>query len=357
MKRVGFLYEKMIDSDAIKKAIKNAAKGKTTRRYVKVILDDLDGYTAKIKAMLKSQTVELSPNRYIEIYDNSCQKKRQITIPKFYPDQIIHWLVVTALMPVLTRGMYRYTCGSVPNRGGMDAKGYVEKAIRDKKMRYCAKMDISKFFDSVKPQILLDMLGKKIKDDKMLDLVAKILKNGGDKLPIGYYTSQWFSNFYLEELDHYIKEELKIKYYVRYVDDIVMIDSNKRKLHKAIKKIDEYLRTIGLKLKDNWQVWAINSRPIDFVGFRFYGDKTLLRKKIFFRLCRRVRTVKKSRHISAWQAMSILSLIGWLKHINARNFYKACIYPYTPKNKLKKIVSNYSKGVNQWKKKSYLAAN
>lgn len=90
----------------------------------------------------------------------------------------------------------------------MDAKGYVEKAIRDKKMRYCAKMDISKFFDSVKPQILLDMLGKKIKDDKMLDLVAKILKNGGDKLPIGYYTSQWFSNFYLEELDHYIKEEL-----------------------------------------------------------------------------------------------------------------------------------------------------
>ena len=191
----------------------------------------------------------------------------------------------------------------------------------------------------------------------MLDLVAKILKNGGDKLPIGYYTSQWFSNFYLEELDHYIKEELKIKYYVRYVDDMVMIDSNKRKLHKAIKKIDEYLHTIGLKLKDNWQVWAINSRPIDFVGFRFYGDKTLLRKKIFFRLCRRVRTVKKSRHISAWQAMSILSLIGWLKHINARNFYKACIYPYTPKNKLKKIVSNYSKGVNQWKKKSYLSAN
>lgn len=145
MKRVGYLYEKMCDVDFIKKAIKNAAKGKTDRLYVKAILSDIDGYAQKLKAMLETETVKLSPNEHIEIYDRSCSKTRKITIPKFYPDQIVHWLIITAAQPVITRGMYRYCCGSIPNRGGIDAKAYVETAIRDEKMRYVAKLDVSKF--------------------------------------------------------------------------------------------------------------------------------------------------------------------------------------------------------------------
>lgn len=347
MKRVGHLYKTMCDVDFIKKAIRNAAKGKTARPYIRRILDDIDRYAQELKEMLETDNVELSPPQTREIYDNSCRKHRTITIPKFYPDQIIHWLVVTAIQPVLMRGMYRYCCGSIPNRGGIDAKAYVETAIRDEKMRYCAKLDISKFFDSVRPPVLLDMLRRKIKDERMLNLIGKILKNGGDRLPIGYYTSQWFSNFYLEGLDHYVKEQLHIKYYVRYVDDMVLIDGNKRKLRRAVAAIDEYLHGIGLKLKDNWQVWRLDSRPIDFVGYRFYKNKTILRKRIFFRLCRRVRKVKKTGYITPRQAMSLLSLIGWLQHINAHGFYKKYIFPYAPKNKLKRIVSNYSKQQNK----------
>lgn len=108
MKRVGYLYEKMYDVDFIKKAIKNAAKGKTDRLYVKAILSDIDGYAQKLKAMLETETVKLSPNEHIEIYDRSCSKTRKITIPKFYPDQIVHWLIITAAQPVITRGMYRF---------------------------------------------------------------------------------------------------------------------------------------------------------------------------------------------------------------------------------------------------------
>jgi hypothetical protein len=127
---------------------------------------------------------------------------------------------------------------------------------------------------------------------------------------------------------------------------MVLIDSNKRRLHKAIKAIETYLNGIDLHLKDNWQVWKLNSRPIDFVGYRFYKEKTLLRKRIFFRLCRRTRKVKKTGYITPHQAMSMLSLLGWLSHIDACNFYKRNIYPYAPKNKLKKIVSNHSKKLN-----------
>lgn len=346
MKRIGNLYEKMCDVELIKKAMRNAAKGKRDRPYIAKILSDMDRNAELLKDMLETGSVKLSPNNYAEIYDHSCMKKRQITIPQFFPDQVVHWLVVMTIQPILTRGMYRYCCGSIPNRGGIDAKAFVETAIHDDKMRYAAKLDISKFFNTVKPSILLDMLRRKIKDAKMLGLIAKILENGGEGLPIGYYTSQWFSNFYLEGLDHYIKEQLHIKYYVRYVDDMVLVDSNKRKLHKAIKAIAAYLGTIGLSLKGNWQVWKLNSRPIDFVGFRFYKNKTVLRKKIFFRLCRRTRKIKKTGYITTHQAMSMLSLVGWLSHINGCGFYKRNIYPYAPKSKLKKIVSNHSKKLN-----------
>ena len=345
MKRVGYLYEKICDLGAIKTAIHNAAKGKTDRPYISKILKDEDYYAQEILRMLETDSVVLLPNTYHNIYDSSCMKYRLITVPRFYPDQIIHWLVVTALQPVMEKGMYRYCCGSIPNRGGIDAKAFVESAIKDDKMRYVAKLDISKFFNTVKPDILLSMFARKIKDRKMLSLIEKILRNGGDCLPIGYYSSQWFSNFYLEGLDHYIKEQLRIKYYVRYVDDMVLIDSNKRKLHKAVKAIDEYLHTIGLKLKDNWQVWRLHSRPIDFVGYRFYKDRTVLRKKIFFRLCRRVRKIKKTNFITPHQAMSVLSLLGWLTHINARLWYKTHIYPYAPRSRLKRIVSNFSKSL------------
>ena len=126
---------------------------------------------------------------------------------------------------------------------------------------------------------------------------------------------------------------------------MVLIDSNKRKLHKAIKAIGEYLKSIGLKLKGNWQVWKLHSRPIDFVGYRFYENKTILRKKIFYRLCRRTRKIKKTGFITPHQAMSLLSLLGWLSHINGYGFYKRNIYPFASKNRLKRIVSKYSKKI------------
>lgn len=87
------------------------------------------------------------------------------------------------------------------------------------------------------------------------------------------------------------------------------------------------------------------SRPIDFVGFRFYKEKVVLRKKIFFRLCRRVRNVKKAGYITVSQARGLLSLLGWLTHINGWKFYREKIYPFAPKWKLKKIVSNYAKKI------------
>lgn len=346
MKRVGYLYEKICDIDLIKRAIRKAAQGKTQKHYIAKVLERIDYYAENIKVMLETDSVVLSENRHIELFDRSCSKLRQITVPKFYPDQIIHWALMLVLEPVINKGMYRYSCGSVPNRGGMEAKRFIEKALKDTSVRYVAKLDISKFFNNVKPDILLSLFRRKIKDERLLKLIDKVLINGGDSLPIGYYTSQWFSNFYLETFDHYAKETLGVKYYVRYVDDMVLLDTNKRKLRKAIGKMEEFLSTLGLHLKANYQVWKVHSRPIDFVGFRFYKNRVHLRKKIFYRLCRRVRKVKKSEYITVSQARGLLSLLGWLSHINGLKFYKERIYKYAPKWKLKQIISNYAKKQN-----------
>ena len=346
MKRVGYIYEKLCDIDLIKRAIRKAAQGKTQKHYIAKVLEKIDYYAEQIKIMLETDSVVLSENRYIELFDRSCSKLRQITVPKFYPDQIIHWALMLVLEPVISKGMYRYSCGSVPNRGGIEAKRFVERALKDTSVRYVAQLDISKFFNNVKPDILLSLFRRKIKDERLLSLIHKVLENGGDCLPIGYYTSQWFSNFYLETFDHYVKETLKIKYYVRYADDMVLLDTNKRKMRKAIAKMEEFLEKLGLHLKENYQVWKVDSRPIDFVGFRFYKNKTHLRKKIFFRLCRRVRKVKKTGYITVSQARGLLSLLGWLTHINGLKFYKEQIYKHAPKWKLKRIISNYAKKQN-----------
>lgn len=350
MKRIGYLYEKIYDVENIKLAIRNAAKGKHSRRYVKRILENSDYYANEISEMLKNKTYRLSPNRCKRIKDGACQKERDITIPAFYPDQIIQWAAMQVLNPVFTKGMYEYSCGSVPGRGGIKAKKYVEKILRRKDARYVLKLDIKKFFPSVANAKLKQLLRKKIKDRNTLELLDAIIDNGGQGMPIGYYASQWFSNFYLQEVDHFIKEVLHIKYYVRYVDDMVLIDSNKRKLRKAMLRLAEYLdvNKYAVKLKDNWQLWKIFSRPLDFVGYRFYKDYTLLRKKIFYRLTKTVRRIQKY-GLNIRRARRFNSLIGWATHINFKGYYLKYIKPIIHKNTAKEYVGNHDRRLKKRK--------
>jgi hypothetical protein len=313
MKRIGYVYEKICHIDNIKLAIKKSAKGKTKKRAVKVILDNLEYYANEIQNMLKSKTYKLSKNYTKRINDGPRNKQRIITVPKYYPDQIIHWALMIPLQEIIEKSMYYYSCGSMPNKGIHHARKYVEKVLKEKPT-YALKMDIKKFFPSVSNEKMKQLFRKKIKCNDTLRLINSIIDNGGEGLPIGYYTSQWFSNFYLNDLDHFIKEVLKVKYYVRYVDDMILFDNNKRKLHQFKGIIEEYLvmHDFDLRIKDNWQVFKIKPRGIDFVGYKITENETRLRKHIFIRLNRKVNKTK--RKINYHNATSLISMIGWLKH-------------------------------------------
>lgn len=317
-----------------------ASLGKRKQKRVKVVLDNANYYAKHIQRMLINKTYIPTEPQIKVVQDGANKKTRTIHKPNFYPDQIIHWSLMLQIEPIISKGMYEYNCGSVPKRG----TSFGQKAIRKwldndtRNTKYCLKMDIKKFYPSIDNEILKGMFRRKIKDKDCLWLIDKII-DGNVGQPIGFYTSQWFANFFLEGLDHLIKEKLKVKYYVRYIDDLVLLGSNKRKLHKVKLAIEAYLNKLKLKIKGNWQVFQVNKRDIDFLGIRFFRNKSILRKRNALRIKRRVKKISRKGHLNDKDASAIISYWGWIKRSDSYHFYHKNVKPYVSIKLARKVVS------------------
>jgi hypothetical protein len=325
MKRKGHIFEKMCDPEVIREAIKQAARNKKNRHDVKRVLADMDGHVAIIKRLLEEQTFAVSPYVISERYDPHNKKTRLIQHPKFFPDQVIHWIIVTALKDVLMGGMYYWNCGSVPGRGTKHGRIAVRRWIdKDwKNTKYALQLDIKKFYDSIPHDGLMSLMRSKIKDERALWLVQKIIDSVETGIPLGNYTSQWFANFYLVRLDHYIKEALKVKYYVRYIDDLVLFGRNKKELHKIRQKLFVFIeQKLSLKVKSNWQLFPVKARGLDFLGYVFFHTHTKMRARNFLALMRQCRKIKKrvdaGKPIPYKMASGLISRAGQLKYCNGR---------------------------------------
>lgn len=346
MKRVGYLYDKLLDKELLALAFKEASKGKKHKKYVKRFLDNQGYYVDKLYEWLSTDTLVLSENKRITIFEKSANKSRDIIVPKFFPDQVVHWAYCLVMRPIFMRGMYQWSCGSIKGRGVHYGINKIQNELAKPSAKYILKTDFRKYFQSVNNDKLLQLLEKKIKDKRMLKLTKQILDNGGEGLPIGYYTSQWFSNFYLEEIDHYIKEKLKVPFYMRYVDDLVFIDSNKKRLHKVRDLLQQKLTEDGydLDIKPNWQVWKKDSRALDFLGFRLKGNQKRLRKRAWKMLNRIPREVKKEGYCTVKRAYAYISRIGWLmKCSNGIRYYLNNLKEMLSKGECCTIVSLYNK--------------
>ena len=343
MKRIGYLFEQICDEENIKRAIITASKGKRDRARVKTIIDNADHYALMLKWLLESKIYEPSPYRVFTITDGCSKKQREISAPKFYPDQVVHWAVMQIIQPHLERSMYHLSCGSRQGKGAHYGKRYLERWLRNDKKhtKYCLKLDIKKYYPSINHDKLKELLRAKFKDDDLLHLLDLIIDSTDEGIPIGNYTSQWFANFYLTPLDHYIKETLRVKYYIRYMDDMILLGGNKKDLHKAKDLIEEFIKPYGLTLKENWQVFRVDDRSIDFMGFRFYHDRTVLRRRTALRIRRRVR--KAYRKLNYANATAVISYLGWIKHADMHNFHLRYIQPYFNIKKAKEVIRNESR--------------
>lgn len=338
MKRAKNLYNQLLNREKIKEIIIKASKGKRKRGEVRAVLADIDNYADKVLEMLRNKTYYLYPTHHKKIMENG--KERNLTISPFFPNRILDYCFVEVLKPIIKKGMYEYCIGNVDGRGATYGQRYIEKNIR--KYKYFLKLDIHKFYPSVQPSKLVECLKMHIKDEDFLKFASFIVLANKD-LPIGSYYSQWCSNLYLQKLDHYIKEVLRVPLYVRYVDDMLLCGNNKRKLKCAMYEIQRHLHALGLTLKREEYVKEVDETPIDFLGFRFYECKTYLRQKIFKALNRRLKSVRKKRHCSARQAQSIMSYLGWFKQLAVGyGYYKNKVRKTISFGALRRIISNAS---------------
>lgn len=352
MKSYKNLYDKLISEDNIKLAIHNASLGKHERPIVRKIYENQDKYIPLFIKMCDDYHNHTHTPK--EIYDGITRKKRTILVPSHY-EQIIHHMIVNVLKPIFMKPMYEHSYGSIPGRGSHMAKNKIERWIKSdiKNTKYCLKMDIRKYFDSIPHHILKAKLRRIISDYKFLEILFTIIDVQEIGIPLGFYTSQWLANFYLTSLDHYIKEQLNVKYYVRYMDDMVIFGGNKRELHSIRDKIEEYLNDVlGLQMKDNWQVFKIeykdsngqlHGRPLDFMGFKFYRNRTVLRRNIMLRASRKARKLSKKSRITIYDCRQLLAYIGWISATDVYGFYQEWIKPYVDIGYLKKRISYYDR--------------
>lgn len=191
------------------------------------------------------------------------------------------------------------------------------------------KADIRHYFDTVDHEILLTLIMRKLKDEKVIWLIETILKNHktevhGKGMPLGNLTSQFFANFYLNELDYFVKQHLKAKYYIRYVDDFVILHTDQKILHCWQDQINTFL-TKHLKLElhpDKTKIFPLG-RGVTFLGFRIFTKHRLLKKSNARRIWKRLEKFRKKYEKGEITREEILlSLEGWFAYAEFADTYK-----------------------------------
>ncbi|NMW18039.1 MAG: reverse transcriptase [Chlorobiaceae bacterium] len=312
MKRFGGLWERICSLENIEFAHRLARKGKAHYTEVKMVDRDPDKYFMMIRKMLIEKSFINSP--YVVMMRTDGLKEREIWKLPYFPDRIIHHCIVNILEPIWIRGFIRDTYSSLPGRGVHDGVKRLRRALTSvDATKYCLKLDVRKFYRSIDHGELKSLIRRKIKDMDVLWLLDLII-DSAPGVPIGNYSSQYFANVYLSDFDHWIKETLRVRYYFRYCDDLVLLGKTKEELHRIRVDINRYLsEQLKLDVKKNWQVFPVDARGIDFLGYRFFHRFTLVRKSIVQRFKEQV---KKS------EERSLAAYNGWFVWADTYNLRK-----------------------------------
>lgn len=311
MKRINNLYSLIASPENVHQALYKASAGKMHKPDVQRTMCDAGKTASSIVEMLATEQFVNSP--YHEFTTAASGKSRLIKVVPFYPDRIVHHCIVQVMTPVWINLFIRDTYSTIPGRGIHDGALRVQQSLRHKEeTTYCLKIDIEKFYPSVNHDVLHDQNCHIIKDSKAIRLFDTIIYSTPG-LPIGNFTSQWWGNQYLSWFDHWAKETLRLKHYFRYADDVVVLSPSKQHLHDVLGQFGEYLHTnLKLNIKSNYQIFPVDARGIDFLGYRFFHDYTLVRKSIVNHFKKRLQQLTGDQ-----LARSKASYYGWFTHADA----------------------------------------
>ena len=295
MKTYNNLYPKLCSYKNLRLAFKKAGRRKSFMPYVVKFEKDLINNLLQLKKELETLTYKPRPlNRFI-VRD---PKTRTIHSSNFR-DRVVYHALCNILEPIFDKTFIYDSYASRKTKGTLKAVlrfdkfkrklskngRLIENARNNNLIKgYVLKADIKHYFEEVNHEILLNIIKRKIKDNRIIWLIHKILNNfntkiNGKGMPLGNLTSQFFANVYLNELDYFVKHKLKVKYYIRYVDDFIILNSSKEQLFEWKLKINEFLqRNLKLELHQDKSKISSLGNGIAFLGYKIFYHHKLLKK-------------------------------------------------------------------------------
>jgi len=333
MRTSGCLYEKICSMNNLANSWRKARKKKTKKNYVIEFEKDIRGNLLKLREELLNHTYKPQPLVTFILRD---PKTRRISKSAFR-DRIVHHSVVGIIEPIFEKIFIYDSCANRIGKGNLFALkrlkyfitkvsengDYLDNKFKDKNFifGYCLKADIKHYFREINREILLNIIRKKINCKNTILLIKIILDNFEDNkgMPLGNLTSQFFANVYLNELDYFVKHKLRVKYYIRYVDDFVILHQSKKQLGIWKKEIEKFLeQELKLELHPDKSSIVPLSRGLDFVGFRNFYHFKLLRKRNIKKMIAKINLFNK-RELSYEKLFE--SLQGWNAYSKWSNNY------------------------------------
>jgi retron-type reverse transcriptase len=330
------LYPKIYNMKNLVLAYKKARKGKTKKLYVKEFEENLAYNLKVLHDELKNQNYNPEP---LEIFILRDPKTRKIS-KSVFRDRIVHHALFKIIESIFDKTFIYDSCANRINKGNLFAikrfETFMKKVSKNGKINgwfnnnqikgYCLKLDIKHYFQEINHRVLINIIQKKIKDKKVIWLIKKILRNYKTRnmkqigMPLGNLTSQFFANVYLNELDYFIKHKLKAKYYLRYVDDFVILYNSKLQLKIWKQEINDFLKK-NLKLELHPDKSRIISllKGIDFVGFRNFYYYKLLRNRNIKKMIMKIKSYKEG---DIPKEKIIESFQGWQAYAKWANSFK-----------------------------------
>lgn len=298
----------------------HARRGKGYYQSVKVFEENKTALLHELETSLLNGTFRTSPYHHKTITDSG--KEREIAKLPYFPDRIVHWAIMLQLESAFIRAFSTHTHAAISGRGIHTALHQTRKFLLEhpEETRYCLKIDVQKYFPHINHTVLKHQVRSLTQDKGLLALLDENIDSTDTGVPIGNYTSQYYANLYLSPLDRWL-EQRNINYvrlHVRYMDDICIFGKSAAELHQLHRELEWFMsRNLYLTIKPNWQVFPTAVRGIDFVGYRIFPNRVMLRKSTFANMRRNLSAVR--RHLeegkySDSDRSSIASYSGWIMH-------------------------------------------
>lgn len=310
MEKIDNIYDAICDFNNIWNAFKKVNRGKN--RYTKESKEFCKETIKNLKEIqIDLQNLTVKPVKYTS-FEISKPKRRLIYAPDFY-SKIIQISINNILMPEIEKVLIKSTYASIKGRGTHKAADKIQYNMRCARRKwgskaYTLKLDIKKFFYNIDRGIMKNIFRKYIKDERLLvllDLITDSANQIGDKgLPLGNTMSQLSANLYLNELDHYLKRRFSIKYYVRYMDDIIIQVESKEKALNVLNEARRFLKSnLNLELNENKSQYQNINKCVNSVGYKMWATHMKLRlnsKKTFISILKDLNIDSFKRRLASW---------------------------------------------------------